>query len=173
MPIHVHTIDASSNDNGQLARARNNHPQALLTRNVADLIRAILSRIGEDRIELLDIVGHGHSGQINVGGGVRPTAEQVIAVDDWYQLYNADLLGMLCGRFAPDAVVRLHACGLARGMRGEILLFKLAQLWRVRVQGALVTQFPDRADRFEGRYYTEANGTAENLEPMATRRNQN
>lgn len=171
MPVHIHTIDASSNDHGQLARARHNHPQALLTRNVRDLVRVILQRIGDDQIQQLDIIGHGHSGQLNVGGGVRATAEQVIAVDDWYQLYNRDSLSMLCERFAPDAVVRLHACRLAQGLRGEMLLFHLAQLWRVRVQGALVTQFPDRADRFEGRYYIEANGTPNNLAPMARRRN--
>lgn len=170
MTVRIHTIDMSSNDRGQLARARSNHPQALLTSNVSDLIRVISHRIGEDQIEQLDIIGHGHPGQINVGGGVRATAAQVIAVDIGYQLYNADLLSMLCGKFAPGAVVRLHACQLAQGMSGEMLLFQLARLWQVRVQGALVTQFPDRADRFEGRYYTEANGTPENLAPMARRR---
>jgi hypothetical protein len=171
MPFHIHTIDASSNDNGQLRRARNNHPHALLTNNIQDLIRLIHQQIRDQQIEQLDIIGHGHPGQINIGGGVRPRVEQVIAVDDWYQLYNAEILSMLCGKFAPKAIVRLHACRLAQGMRGEMLLFNLAQLWRVRIQGAFVTQFPDRADRFEGRYYREVNGTPENLEPFATRRN--
>lgn len=173
MPVQIHTIDASSNDNGQLARARTNHREAVLTNCVLDVVVGILQRVGDSLIDRLDIIGHGHPGQLNVGGGVCPAAHQVIAFDKSGRFYNRDILALLCGRFAPNALVRLHACRLAQGWRGELLLFQLADLWQVRVQGALVTQFPDRSDRFEGRYYVESNGTPGVFAPLATRRNRN
>jgi hypothetical protein len=171
MPVHIHTIDASSNDHGQLARARNIHRNAILTNCVLDVVTGIIQRVGDSRIDRLDIIGHGHPGQLNVGGGTCPQAHQVIAVNDDGRLFNRNILALLAGRFAENAVVRLHACRLAQGWKGEALLYQLAELWRIRVQGALVTQFPDRHDRFEGRNYTEANGAEGNLEPLATRQN--
>ncbi len=171
MSFRICTIDASSNDHGQLARARNNHRSAILTNCVLDLVIGVRQRAGNNRLEQLDIIGHGHPGQLNVGGGVRPDAHQVIAIDKSGRLFNYDILHMLCGSFAENAVVRLHACRIAQGWMGELLLYRLADLWKVRVQGALVTQFPDNADRFEGRLYIEADGTPNSLEPLATRRN--
>jgi hypothetical protein len=170
MPIRIQTIDASSNDHGQLARARSNHRNAILTNCTLDVVIEALRRAGEDLIEQIDIIGHGHPGQLNVGGGVSPEAHQVIAIDENGRLFNRNILSMLCGHFTSNAVVRLHACRVAQGWRGELLLFNLADLWRIRVQGGLVTQFPDRRDHFEGTHFVEANGAPNNLEPLATLR---
>jgi hypothetical protein len=170
MPIHIHTIDASNNDNGLLARARHNHQDAILTNCVLDVVVGILQRVGDNRIDRIDIIGHGHPGQLNVGGGTRPESHQVIAINENGYLFNRNILALLCGHFVPNALVRLHACRLAQGWRGELLLFSLADLWQIRVQGGLATQFPDCHDRFEGRMYFESNGTPGNL-AHATYRN--
>jgi len=167
MPLHIQTVDASKNDHHcQLIRARHNHPNAIPTKCVLDLVIGVTQRAGQTLIDQLDIIGHGCPGQLNVGGGISPRRDQVIAVDDSFRLYNREILALLRGRFASGAVVRLHACRVAEGVSGECLLYQLSQLWQVRVQGGLIRQMPDAADRFEGNLYRQADGSPNSLEPL-------
>ena len=159
MGKRIVTVDASGA--GPLARARNNHRRAVLTRDAMSFVHGVLVAAGDEKISRLDVIGHGHPGLIYIGGGGQdecPT--KCIAVESKsYLLSNINVLRLLENKFEPDGIVRLHACRVAQGIAGELLLWQLADLWKVRVQGALVTQFPDNADHFEGNYYVEATGS--------------
>lgn len=160
MGKRIVTIDAA--DDRVLKRARCNHRDAILTNTLAEFVIRVLAASASEKISQLDVIGHGRPGQIYVGGAARIHAEtHIIGVSPTNgQLYCVNVLRMLTDAFAPDAIVRLHACRVAQGRDGSLLLWQLADLWRVRVQGAVVTQYPDDADRFEGRLYVEASGMA-------------
>lgn len=153
------TIDGSQDRNGELQRARRNHPNAILTSDVLTLVNGVLRAMAGEKISQLDIIGHGVPGQVIVGGGTTHCdSTKVIGINENFYLFNYNILTFLKGCFEEDAVVRIHACRVAEGAKGNAFLWQLANLWNVRVQGALVKQFADRADRFEGRYYVEASG---------------
>lgn len=161
MGRRIVTIDSSNDSCGTLQHARSNHQNAILTDDVSTFVSRIKDAIGTEKISQLDIIGHGTPGQVIVGGGtVHCDVTKVIGVNNTYNLFNYNLLSYLRGCFDENAVVRIHACRVALGTKGNVFLWQLADLWKVRVQGAFIEQFPDRVDHFEGRYYLEANGNS-------------
>lgn len=160
--VTIDCVDSSTTDNGFCQAQRRFHPQAVLTNSVRSLVSGVINRAGYKKISRLRIFGHGNKGLQAVGGGQRPDfATQVIYVDNGGNLIPRGLLALLCGRFAPNALVQLHGCDVAAGgwSKGLRLLQRLCDLWDVRVQAALVDQYADAGDRFEGTYYIEADGS--------------
>lgn len=159
MGKRIITIDAAND--GALRLARANHRNAVLTNDVGEFVRLVLTAAGGEKISRPDVIGHGHPGLIYVGGAGRSNdGSKSIGVNvNSSGLYNTNMLRLLEGAFEANAFVRLHACRVAQGLHGQMLLWQLADLWKVRVQGAVVTQFPDNADRFEGSLYVESTGS--------------
>lgn len=170
MPVRIDVIDSARRDNGFLEDQRRLHRNPVLCSDLATMIMGVIERAGGQPIERLRIFGHGRGGLQAVGGGTRPQAHQLIAVEDNGNLHNNYLLSMLCGCFTPEALVQLHGCRIAQGWRGTLLIYQLANLWRVRVQAAYERQVADRADRFEGAQYIEADGRPDSLTPLLDHR---
>jgi hypothetical protein len=166
MTVRIDVIDSSRRDNGFLEDQRRMHHNPVLCSDLPTMVVGVIERAGGQTIERLRIFGHGRGGVQAVGGGTRPQLHQLIAVNSEGNLYNAYLLSMLCGCFAESALVQLHGCRVARDWRGTLLVYHLANLWRVRVQAAYDRQFADRIDRFEGAKFIEADGTPGSPTPL-------
>lgn len=154
-------------DNGFLRNCLKVHPDAIKTIRVRDFVSSILRRVGDRRIELLRVFGHGTDGEQNVGGGFprdnQETCKQGFDVDPKYdnemcikrcgtELNHHALLSRLCGRFTANAVVELHGCHTGRNSKGLYMCRALAKLWNVRVRAGIAKQYPDQADNFEGTF---------------------
>jgi hypothetical protein len=170
MSVRIDVVDCSRRDNGFLQAQRQVHRHAVLCSSLADMVLGVIERANGQLIERLRIFGHGRAGVQAVGGGTRAAAHQMIAVADDGNLYNRDLLSMLCGCFANNALVQLHGCRVARDWRGTLLVYLLAHLWRVRVQAAYDSQRADYSDRYEGVLYVEADGSPGSLTPLLDHR---
>lgn len=170
MSVQIDVIDSSRRDNGFLTDQRRIHRNPVFCSNLADLVLGVIERANGQMIERLRIFGHGRGGLQATGGGTRPHAHQIIAVNNSGQLHNSDLLSMLVGCFTPDALVQMHGCRVAGGWRGTLLVYLLANLWHVRVQAAYERQVADRGDHFEGSQYLEADGRPGSLTPLLDHR---
>ncbi len=175
MPVQIDVVDEAVHpDNGFLVDQRRWHPNAVHSHDVMSLVQGVLGRATSDTISRLRIFGHGRSGQQGVGGGIQtghPQVSQRIGVDSLADplpgaLWNRGVLAALCGRFTPDALVELHGCHVGARWAGEILCWQLAQLWQVRVRAGIADQVADAHDRFEGRFYVEADGRPGTLQPL-------
>jgi hypothetical protein len=166
MTVRIDVIDMARRDNGFLADQRRMHRNPVLCSDLATLIMGVIERAGGQPIGRLRIFGHGRAGRQAVGGGTRPEPHQLIAIDENANLHNSYLLSMLCGCFAPNALVQLHGCRIAQGWQGTLLVYQLANLWRVRVQAAYERQIADPDDRFEGARYIEADGNPASMTPL-------
>lgn len=170
MSIHIDVIDSSRRDNGFLNDQRRIHRNPVFCSDLADMVLGVIERANGQPIDRLRIFGHAHGGLQATGGGTRPQAHQMIAVNENGQLHNNYLLSMLVGCFTPDAVVQMHGCRVARGWQGTTLVYLLANLWRVRVQAAYDSQYADQGDHFEGSQYLEADGRPGSLTPLLDHR---
>jgi hypothetical protein len=152
--MDIDVVDSNLCDNGFLAHQRRLHPNAVLAESVPSMIEGILRRLGTDGvIGRLRIFGHAGAGEQGMGNSeVTMKDEQLIQIDSRGHLTNRAQLVRLCGRFAPNAVVELHGCQVARNRRGRDLLRQLSHLWQVTVRGGVRDQNPDARDAFEGPY---------------------
>jgi hypothetical protein len=151
--MNIDVVDSGSGtDNGHINAQRLLHPGAIFAGDVGQMVTLILNRIGTSgNIERLRLFGHAAPGEQGMGNSehtVKPY--QLIEIDGHGRLTNRDQLARLCGHFAPNAVVELHGCNIARNHRGRELMRQLSALWNVRVRGGVENQHADAGDRFEG-----------------------
>jgi len=170
MPVRIDVIDCTRRDNGFLNNQRRVHSNPVFCSDLATLVMGVIDRANGQQIDRLRIFGHGHAGHQFVGGGTHAQAHQLIAAYENGELHNRDLLSMLRGCFTADALVQLHGRRVARGTRGNLLVYQLAHLWQVRVQAGYDRQFADRGDHFEGSRYLEADGRPGSLIPLLDHR---
>ena len=170
MPVRIDVIDCTRRDNGFLNNQRRVHSNPVFCSDLATMVMGVIDRANGQQIDRLRIFGHGHAGHQFVGGGTHAQAHQLIAAYENGELHNRDLLSMLRGCFTADALVQLHGCRVARGTRGNLLVYQLAHLWQVRVQAGYDRQFADRGDHFEGSRYLEADGRPGSLIPLLDHR---
>jgi hypothetical protein len=157
----INVIDKAGDYNGHLFVQWLVHWRPVLARNVEDMVDGIIARAKTlATIELLRLFGHGSPGDQGMGCGMSAgTAATNIAVDGTGKLNNQKKLLLLKPYFAKGAVVQLHGCEVGAGSAGRQLLTLLADLWDVRVQAAIFTQYPNLfQDEFEGSYW-EADGS--------------
>jgi hypothetical protein len=153
----VKAIDGDENDY-TMQEDRKLHPDAELTTDLISFVKAVKGAVDSKAgsIGFLYVSGHGAPGVQLVGGGRHTKLSQMISVDRWGKLRQTKLLGQLTPLFAKDAVVRLDGCNVAESWRGKVLLWELAELWNVRVQGGTITQLVDKHSMTEGNQLMEA-----------------
>jgi hypothetical protein len=155
--VNVDVVDRTS-DNGFNAKQLEINQGAVIAPDVRRMVNCIIYRAGNKKVARLRIFAHGNTGMQAVSGGQTPSWDQVVAVNNAGNLVNQDHLKLLTGYFAADGLVQLHGCLVGSGWKGQALVKALAALWNVRVQAALVNQFADKANAFEGSHYVEADG---------------
>jgi hypothetical protein len=108
-------------------------------RTAAEIIQAY----GIDhRIDALRIWGHGDIGGQNIsagtdGSGVLPHRT---GLSPPVVRREQGVLRRLCPYFAPNGRAELRGCAVGRGFDGTKFLQELADIWRVKVYGALELQ---------------------------------
>ncbi len=155
--VQIDVVDRTA-DNGFNAAQMRVNQGAVIAPDVRRMVNCILYRAGDRLISRLRIFGHGSSGSQCVSGGQHANDTQRIKIDNGGNLLNRDLLTLLAGRFSANALVQLHGCSVGSGWKGRALVRELANLWDARVQAALVVQYADEANVFEGVQYVEADG---------------
>jgi hypothetical protein len=153
----VKVVDGDPTDNTMIADRRT-HPDAELCTDLPSFVNAVKNGCDQKKnsIGLLYVCGHGAPGIQAVGGGRAPRLTTMMSVDRWGNLRQTALLGQLTALFTSEAIVRLDGCNVAQCWRGKALLYELAKLWNVRVQGGTVTQYNDPLSKLEGTEMMEA-----------------
>ena len=106
-------------------------------KGVADFMNGIKTKAGGNKISVLRIWSHGvthymDGGQYDQGGNFLLGGEKV--GPDTIDQY-ASSLAILTPIFEPGARVELRGCQAAYG-KGKDMMLRLAEIWKVEVQGA-------------------------------------
>jgi hypothetical protein len=118
------------------------------------VVAHIRSLLGQDKLHMLHLLGHGAPGSVQIGTGLDANSAM--------QFYA------LNGRFDPPGWIRIHGCSVASSTTpsggqgtwhgasgpGYQLLWYLAWYTGARVQAALNTQYYDPHFTFEGPHVT-------------------
>lgn len=116
--------------------------------SVKDMVAKVIAECNGRLIRRLCIIGHGSPGCQSVGCGMRWdwTGRRALLVDKTNrQLVGeaATELARLAGKFAPEAIVTLGGCEVARGSYGKALLRGVSRaLGGVIVQASEAMQTP-------------------------------
>jgi len=115
--------------------------------SVSDMVTKVIAEAGSNQIRHLEIVGHAAPGDQSVGAGqaVDLTGNKSLTLDtSTGKLYGKaeEQLLRLSSKFAPEAVITLGGCEVAKGEKGKALLKRISVLLgNVRVQGSEHTQY--------------------------------
>ena len=127
-------VENSANDTSKFLTYRaKGSPDALRPTSVEDMANKILAALKEnEKIERLEIFGHGYDGYISVGAGELPAASQRINGNPEWEVH----LKKLKGKFTDKAEVFLGGCHTGAGEDGAKKLKKLADFWGVAVSAS-------------------------------------
>ncbi len=148
-------------------------PNAIVARNVLDMIMQMLSRLSRAAadsrsLRRIRIYGHGTPGQCFIGSGRNyPTEEQTLGANDQGLMFNATDLRRIRGLFDSDALVTVHGCNFAQGKIGITALRELSSLWSVRVMASAAAQWSSSAGNSTVTQLQPPILTAHNISPHA------
>ena len=130
-PRTLIVVENSANDKSQFLTYRaKGAPGSLRPTSTEDMVNKILASLKEgEKIERLEIFGHGYDGYISVGAGELPEAGKRINGNPEWEPH----LKKLRGKFTANAEVYLWGCHTGAGADGAAKLKKLADLWGVAV----------------------------------------
>jgi hypothetical protein len=133
-PKTITVVESSPNDKSQFLTYRaKGAPDSLRPVSTEDMVNKILSSLKEgEKIERLEIFGHGYDGYISVGAGELPEALKRINGNPEWEPH----LKKLKGKFTNNAEVFLGGCHTGAGVDGANKLKKLADLWGVAVSAS-------------------------------------
>lgn len=154
--IDIDVVDGIGTDS-TVREDRQLFPHAIRASSVSQMVIAIITRLGPNRLRRLRIIGHAAAGVQGVADS-RTTMDpnRLIQVDHGV-LQNPAILSMLAASFGPRGFVELHGCEVARGYSGKMLLADLSALWRVPVRGGVNDQ--DNRPGFEGPWHSATPAT--------------
>jgi hypothetical protein len=133
-PKTIIVVENSPNDKSQFLTYRaKGAPDSLRPVSTEDMVNKILGSLKEgEKIERLEIFGHGYDGYISVGAGELPEAHKRINGNPEWEPH----LKKLKGKFTNNAEVFLGGCHTGAGVDGANKLKKLADLWGVAVSAS-------------------------------------
>lgn len=128
-----------------------NYGMSLGVRNV---IRQIRSQAQSGRVVLLRFHGHGAPGHQVVSSGESGNDGSSFDIDYGGNFWV--LIESLRGIFSPLGSIEFHGCNVGKGVRGERLLRKVANVLKVPATAGVSVQYGGvrRSQRFEGRTRT-------------------
>jgi hypothetical protein len=146
--IEIVCVEENPHDNGANWYAGAYRIGELDVVSVKDMITKVIAKSNGQPIRRLTLIGHGGPGCQSVGCGtyydwmgrrcllVEPTT--------WLLVGEAEAeLARLAGKFAPEAIVTLAGCNVAKGAYGRGLLRRISKvLGGVTVQGSEGEQIP-------------------------------
>jgi hypothetical protein len=146
--IEIVVVEDTSDDNGFSWVSGALRFGELDATSVNDMVTKVIAEAGSKQIKHLYIIGHAAPGDQSVGAGqsVDPSGDKALTIDTG----TGQLVGRaetellrLSGKFAPEAVITLGGCNVAKGEQGKALLKRISKLLgNVRVQGSDSTQRP-------------------------------
>ena len=133
-PKTIIVVESSPNDKSNFLTYRaKGSPDALRPTSVEDMVNKILASLKEgEKIERLEIFGHGYDGYISVGAGEIPESSKRINGNPEWEVH----LKRLKGKFTDKAEVFLCGCHTGAGEDGAKKLKKLADFWGVAVSAS-------------------------------------
>lgn len=133
-PKTIIVVESSPNDKSQFLTYRaKGSPDSLRPTSTEDMVNKILGALKEgEKIERLEIFGHGYDGYISVGAGELPEALKRINGNPEWEPH----LKRLKGKFTTNAEIFLGGCHTGAGVDGANKLKKLADLLGVAVSAS-------------------------------------
>lgn len=158
-PKTIIVVESSPNDKSQFLTYRaKGAPDSLRPVSTEDMVNKILSSLKEgEKIERLEIFGHGYDGYISVGAGELPEASKRINGNPEWEPH----LKKLKGKFTSNAEVFLGGCHTGAGVDGANKLKKLADLWGVAVSASNGLVYANSA----GAWWEEAGAVRQRATP--------
>ena len=139
--IEIVAVEDTSDDNGFDWIAGAVRTGELDVISVNDMVSKVIARCEGKKIQHLYVIGHAAPGDQSVGAGqaVDTTGQKALTIDEGKGKLFGDAethLARLRGKFAPEAVVTLGGCEVAKGEKGKALLRRISTvLGNVRVEG--------------------------------------